>query len=715
MSHVATLIPAYKPDYLGELFAGLRNQTFKDFRVILSDDSPGARITELIHQGSFSSQLQGLDILVVRGPCSPLKNHQHVLAIWAQSTPLVHLLMDDDVIYPDFYREHVALHATPGVAVSVSPRGLPRPSGEPFCTLPVPDFITGSDRRVVRVDRTQLVASTVARCENWLGELSNMVFSARAALRFPAPPVQGVSYFGLPDIGLLLNSASEGELVFLRDHLSGFRQHPGQTTADTQSVNLQIAFVAWIAFALQAHRDGQLDGAATVRAIAIAAGRCKHHYAGVAGMQALFAAVRDHLSDLSRFEPAFGDFWQRLLASCPDTRPSPAVAGEQLPAGALSSGVKLVLVDDIFPNLIASSRVAEYNACLERLPAARVLSSAPDFAEQHAAYGLLYPQLAPRVLPVDASALIGCDLAHVNLLDNADRFLPRFEQHAIAFALTLYPGGGFGIGAPDSEAKLKRVLSSPLLKLLITTEPITTDYVREFAASRRLSLPRLQEIRGVVIDPLYFSEEAAAHASWFGRGKTTLDICFVAEKCMPLGVNTGYPEFIAAAQALSDVPHIRWHVVGGFTPQDIDVRALGQRIRFHGRLEAPKLRALFSRMDLCISLSRPGSLQNGNFDGFPIASAVEASLCGVAVLASDILSQNPGYVDGESVLLVDLRVKEIERQVRALLAAPERIGAIACAGQALSRRLYASERQIAPRIAALLDAAERFARAPQAA
>ena len=53
MSRIATLIPAYKPDFLAELFASLRSQTFKDFRVILSDDSADDAITAMLRAGRF--------------------------------------------------------------------------------------------------------------------------------------------------------------------------------------------------------------------------------------------------------------------------------------------------------------------------------------------------------------------------------------------------------------------------------------------------------------------------------------------------------------------------------------------------------------------------------------------------------------------------------------------------------------------------------------
>jgi lipopolysaccharide transport system ATP-binding protein len=138
------------------------------------------------------------------------------------------------------------------------------------------------------------------------------------------------------------------------------------------------------------------------------------------------------------------------------------------------------------------------------------------------------------------------------------------------------------------------------------------------------------------------------------------------------------------------------------------VTPLRDRIHFHGRLETPLLQRFYAEMDLIVALSRPGSLHQGNFDGFPTGAAVEASLAGVAVLASDVLEQNPGYADDASMLIVAPHAADVVRRVRALLAEPARIGAIARAGQAVSRRLFAPHAQIAPRIALLEQAAQRL-------
>ena len=53
MPTITTLIPAYKKEFLGETLLGLARQTFRDFRVIVSDDSPGDEITQLIQSGHY--------------------------------------------------------------------------------------------------------------------------------------------------------------------------------------------------------------------------------------------------------------------------------------------------------------------------------------------------------------------------------------------------------------------------------------------------------------------------------------------------------------------------------------------------------------------------------------------------------------------------------------------------------------------------------------
>jgi hypothetical protein len=321
VSRIATLIPAYKTGYLRPLFEGLRHQKFKDFRIILSDDSPDATITRALREGRFDDVIAGLHLSVVRGPCSGLQNHRHVLQTWHRGTPLVHMLMDDDVIDPDFYRCHVALHdaATP-LAASVSLRRLIRSSGEPMGMLPLPDFITAASGESVLIDAATLVRSTVLPSQNWLGELSNMVLTAEAACRFPSPPATGPSYFGLPDIGLLLDAKDIGPIAVIRRPLGSFRQHPDQSTGNVNSLSLKVAHLAWVSFALRARQERHLDDDETRSAIALAVRRCLGVYGADATLRPFYELVRDHLMDLDALEAAFGGAWGTLLDANADTR-----------------------------------------------------------------------------------------------------------------------------------------------------------------------------------------------------------------------------------------------------------------------------------------------------------------------------------------------------------------------------------------------------------
>lgn len=357
---------------------------------------------------------------------------------------------------------------------------------------------------------------------------------------------------------------------------------------------------------------------------------------------------------------------------------------------------RLVVLDDFFPNLLTGFRIAEYNAYLARWPALQILTTQPHFAACHTQYAARYPQWAPRVRPFEEAALAGAALAYLNFLNNAVQFLPALQARALPFLLTLYPGGGFGIDEADSDDKLRRVLASPLLRGLVVTTPVIARYLGEFAQRESIALPPVTQIAGVVVNPLYFDP---AGRLFLGAGKEIADVCFVAEKYMERGVNKGYPEFVAAAQAVAAAePAVRFHVVGSFDADDVALGPLAGRVRFHGTLPTADLRALLLGMDAIVAPSRPFTLHAGNFDGFPTGACIEAAASGVAVVAADPLAQNRFFEDGRNIVLTDNEPQAIAERLLALLRDPARLRAIALAGQVVVRRHYAPERQIGARI-----------------
>jgi lipopolysaccharide transport system ATP-binding protein len=281
----------------------------------------------------------------------------------------------------------------------------------------------------------------------------------------------------------------------------------------------------------------------------------------------------------------------------------------------------------------------------------------------------------------------------MNFLNNATVFLPELERRKIPFLFTLYPGGGFGLNDPESDSKLESVLSSPQLRGVIVTQPVTLDYL-----AGRIDPKIVHEINGVTINPKYFAElNGVPVLPKAGAAR----ICFVADRYMERGANKGYPEFIAAASVLArEFPNLTFAIVGGFTPNDIPLDpAIASRFRFHGRLTTDQLRIFFQTQHIIISPNRPFLVSPGNFDGFPTGACVEAALCGVTVVGSDVLNLNRAYVDGKDIVICDPAPEAIADRVGHLVIARERVAAMGAAGRATTRRAYDPQVQLGRRVA----------------
>lgn len=259
--------------------------------------------------------------------------------------------------------------------------------------------------------------------------------------------------------------------------------------------------------------------------------------------------------------------------------------------------------------------------------------------------------------------------------------------------MTLYPGGGFDLGSEVAKAKLERVLESPLLRHVVSTQPRVTEYLKSAYPTVLVT-----EILGVPENPLYFAPGAGTRSDYFGMKKGTLDVCFAAHKYTPGGVDKGYPEYLDIVRALkgAGVP-VRAHVVGPFSAEDVPCPDLGDVLAFHGVMTTPELRVFFLDKDLIISPNKPDLLALGAFDGFPLATCVEAALCGVAVLASDELAQNRSFRDGRNILIERPTADAMFRRLMKLFEEPHGTRRIAQAGLKVARIHYSPSAQMTRR------------------
>ncbi|CAN7203457.1 glycosyltransferase family 4 protein [Phenylobacterium sp. LjRoot219] len=358
---------------------------------------------------------------------------------------------------------------------------------------------------------------------------------------------------------------------------------------------------------------------------------------------------------------------------------------------------KWCILDDFFPNVLSAFRIAEYNAYLAASPELTIFSSHPRLAQFKATYAQFYPEFAERVQPAEGKSVQGHRFAYLVFLNNANTFLAGLHNLGIPYAFTLYPGGGFGLNEPESDAKLLRVTGSDLLQGVLTTQNVTEAYLAEKAPH----VPR-DFVFGAVIHPAYFTarhQAEVARRPRYGRDKEEFDVCFVAEKYMPGGANKGWPIFAAAmAELLARNPRIRLHIIGGFGEGDYVGPPLPRsRVAFHGRAVTEALRERLLAMDAVVSPNEPFKLHSGNFDGFPTASCVEASLSGAAMIVSDVLGMNPAYSDGQDIALVEPNARSLVDQILALAENPNHLAALGEAGRRTTHALFHPDLQVGRR------------------
>jgi glycosyltransferase involved in cell wall biosynthesis len=320
MSDLTVLIPAYNKEYLGDVFKGISNQSFQDFNIILSDDSENGEITQLLNNGYYEKFFsRNLKIQVIRGPLNGRQNHERLLAQWGGSTPFVHFHLDDDIIYPEFYNKHVKAHKSGDYLVTVTPRWIADISGQPISAREIPQIINESTFQNTVVDRKFMMDTVVPSCNNWLGEFTNMVFSTKGAMFFPKPPEKGLSFYGLMDIGMLLNASENGNILFINAYQSIFRQHPMQSTKNTKSHGGKVAHYCWITYALNAWKKGYISKKEACEALK----KIKYEIIKSLGIDEsnsqLLNLINDDSIELNNFYSLYEVFWSSLLKSHPST------------------------------------------------------------------------------------------------------------------------------------------------------------------------------------------------------------------------------------------------------------------------------------------------------------------------------------------------------------------------------------------------------------
>jgi len=361
----------------------------------------------------------------------------------------------------------------------------------------------------------------------------------------------------------------------------------------------------------------------------------------------------------------------------------------------------LVILDDTFPFLLSAFRVFEFNYYLETFDNVEVHSRFRTFSSDKPLkpsrvlddYYRLYPKNAHKIVKFNRRRRVKGQLVYFVFLENAIQFIDFIEQNKIPFVFTLYPGGGFQIGQVRSDENLRRICSSSYFRGVIATQKITRDYL---ISNSFCDKEMVEFIYGGVFPSEYLASSGSVK-KYYKQDKCTFDVCFVAHKYMPRGIDKGYDVFIEVAKKLSKShKDIHFHVVGSFDKHDIDVRGIDERIRFYGPRATSFFSEFYSDMDIILSPNAPFILNAGGFDGFPTGSCIEAGICGVAVFCTDQLQQNIHFRDNSNIVITTRDPSDICERITHYYENCDRLYDLSEEGKNLFRSIFSEQYQLIP-------------------
>lgn len=261
---ISVLVPAYKTKYINSLLLGFQSQTVKPDKIVFSDDSPSGEFSKIILSDEMAPLRDGLPIEIIDGPRNgPSENTKNLLDFWNKSSDLFHILLDDDIIFPEFYEHHLKAHISGDFSCSITSRWESNEVGQPTRGQPIPSVISESSSKFFSLDADFLFLTTVCESKNWLGEFSNVVFRGDQEHIIRSPSIAGISYAGLWDLGAFVALSMIKPVCYVHNYLGCFRKNPYQHSAQVHSPMLKAAFLAYIALAIAARRIGKISDEAS--------------------------------------------------------------------------------------------------------------------------------------------------------------------------------------------------------------------------------------------------------------------------------------------------------------------------------------------------------------------------------------------------------------------------------------------------------------------
>jgi glycosyltransferase involved in cell wall biosynthesis len=270
------------------------------------------------------------------------------------------------------------------------------------------------------------------------------------------------------------------------------------------------------------------------------------------------------------------------------------------------------------------------------------------------------------------------DLVHAHMPISG--FLARLAARAAGVPRIAYTCHGFLFNQPAPWARRAASLAMEFLAGRLTNIFLTVS-TEEAADARRLHIARNPIPIGNGRDPSLFRPDPAARAA-IRAALNVPDETIVITAVSRLVRHKGYPELLAA---MRDVPAELW-VVGERLPSDH-----GEDLEpyFSNANLGPRLKRLGYRADVAAILAASDIfVLPSHFEGLPM-SVIEAMLCALPVVATDIRGPREQVIPEETGLLVPpATIPPLAAALHGLATDPETRARMGAAGRARAVTLY---------------------------
>lgn len=235
MTRITVAIPAFRTQFLVQAISSTLAQTFTDFELLISDDSPDGSVGEIVRR------FQDPRIRLIEGP---RRGHAtNSVHLWHNArTDLLKYLHDDDLLFPDALQELSALLAKdPKFTFAVARRTIVDEYGRELrrpTTYLTDDWLW--------FDPAQLANFLVRTLSNPLGQPSDLLIR-RSAFEGSSCLSQfaGLPITRLVDVAFMFNATRRGPCVGTAKYLSARREHPDQISAKTTAPDFSMSLLEW--------------------------------------------------------------------------------------------------------------------------------------------------------------------------------------------------------------------------------------------------------------------------------------------------------------------------------------------------------------------------------------------------------------------------------------------------------------------------------------